>query len=1163
GETIDAEIDARYFFDAPASNLDFTWNLSRLSNGFYLPGYIVGKFNSQWLSPSLFGNFGGFGEHIDSGEGHTSPQGEFALTLPIPAADETFQYTLELTIQDDSGFPVSTQSTFTAHPANFYIGVRPDVWVGQAEQSMNFDILAVDWASNPAGVHTIDASFSLVTWERENERFGGSTYTPKHKIIDSQTFTTDGQGSAQISFTPQEAGTYQVDLTSGGTVTQALVWVGGTGQAVWPNFAYNQIRLVADKNAYSPGETAQIFIPNPFTSDAQALVTTERGIVLDHQITAITGNGSTLQIGLSEESSPNIYLSVTVIGNQENGKLGYRQGLINLDVSAAAQTLTVEVLGQPQRAAPGEIVDLQLKITDSHGAPVQGEFSVSMVDQAVLALADPYSVDILTAFYGQQSLGVRTSASLVASSEQFEEFIGGMGGGGGGDDSVGPVRQDFQDTAFWQGNIVTGVDGLATVPVILPDNLTTWQVDVRGLTKNTLVGEGTTEVISTKPLLIRPVTPRFLIVGDEMQIGAIIHNNTTEDFTVSIALKATGFTLDNSSFAIQDVNISASGQVRLSWQGTAEDVTDIELIFAANGGGYQDTTLPASGLIPVYRYFAPKTFATAGTLDQQGERLELVSLPKSFDPTAGELTVTLSSSLASAVLDTLDWLEESSYESNEQLASRLITTLETFQVLDSHGMDTRGLDAKVNSRVRARIQKLQSNQSYDGGWGWGQYRESDPYITAYVLLGLANAQAKGYAVQDYKIDSAANFLIDYLQTTQEDRHQPWEYNRVTFIVYVLTQTNLFQAVDQALVLYEQRALLSPWAQALLASAWSQLPQGGQRVQTLVSDLESAAIRSATGAHWESESDSRVNMSSSIFNSATITRILLQNGSTSPLLDDAVRYLMAHRNASGGWQSTYASAWSVLALLEYIDSSGELSGDFEYSASINNSPIAEGHTAQGGELTAVTTQVPISSLLVTEPNALVLHRGDGGGRLYYTAALAVSQPVALVSNSNRGLSISRAYYTLGQDCTNQTCQSISTSSVGDLVQAKVTVTLPDDMYYLQVEDFIPSGAEILDLSLKTTQQNFDPYYKEEIEYFDVRKPFADGWGWWLFNSPIIRDNQITWTADYVPAGTYDLTYTLVLIHTGVYQVIPARSWQTYFPEVFGNAAGALFEILPEN
>ena len=111
----------------------------------------------------------------------------------------------------------------------------------------------------------------------------------------------------------------------------------------------------------------------------------------------------------------------------------------------------------------------------------------------------------------------------------------------------------------------------------------------------------------------------------------------------------------------------------------------------------------------------------------------------------------------------------------------------------------------------------------------------------------------------------------------------------------------------------------------------------------------------------------------------------------------------------------------------------------------------------------------------------------------------------------------------------------------------------------VEDFIPGGTEILNRALKTSQQGID---STEIEVqFDDDDPFANGWGWWLFHEPQIRDDSILFTADYLPAGTYILTYTLTPLQAGEYRVLPAHAWQSFFPEVQGTSAGAVFEIKP--
>jgi uncharacterized protein YfaS (alpha-2-macroglobulin family) len=60
---------------------------------------------------------------------------------------------------------------------------------------------------------------------------------------------------------------------------------------------------------------------------------------------------------------------------------------------------------------------------------------------------------------------------------------------------------------------------------------------------------------------------------------------------------------------------------------------------------------------------------------------------------------------------------------------------------------------------------------------------------------------------------------------------------------------------------------------------------------------------------------------------------------------------------------------------------------------------------------------------------------------------------------------------------------------------------------------------------------------------------------------VYDERIAWSADFLPAGTYELTYTLSLTQPGEYQVLPSRAWQFYFPDVQGISAGTVFNIQP--
>jgi alpha-2-macroglobulin len=48
-------------------------------------------------------------------------------------------------------------------------------------------------------------------------------------------------------------------------------------------------------------------------------------------------------------------------------------------------------------------------------------------------------------------------------------------------------------------------------------------------------------------------------------------------------------------------------------------------------------------------------------------------------------------------------------------------------------------------------------------------------------------------------------------------------------------------------------------------------------------------------------------------------------------------------------------------------------------------------------------------------------------------------------------------------------------------------------------------------------------------------------------------------DYLPAGSYELTYRLTPFLAGEFRVIPARAWEYYFPEVEGASRGVVLTI----
>jgi len=1211
GDPATASVDARYYFDAPAGDVEVMWRTYTQPDYFYLPGYQTGVFDDSWLGGSGLR----FGEFFEEGSGRTNPQGILSIELPaVPESDSPQLVTLEVTAADESGLPVSARTEMRVHPADFYIGLRPDHWVSIAKSAIGFDVFTADWDGNASSDKTLTAEFKQVRWEKETDENGNMRYAPIYTLVSSSNLVTGPDGRARLSFTPPTAGTYMLDVSgpssgSGQARTQILIWVGGAGTAAWPSLTDQRVPLTADKDSYNSGDTAKIFIPNPFPTNSLALVSVERGVIFQAEVITLTGSGSQYSLPLTDGSAPNVYVSATVLGQGNE----FRYGRVNIPVAPDAQELNVQVTSNPAQAGPRDNVTFDVAVTDNKGQPVEGEFSLSMVDLAVLALADPNSEDIFPAYYSNQPPGIQTGISLAA----YSGGTGVGGGGGGGGEGEGPpvLREEFPDAAYWNPSLITNSEGRGQVTMTLPDSLTTWHVDVRGLTVDTKVGQAETQIVSTKPLLVRPVTPRFLVSGDHVLMAAIINNNTPNRLTVSVNLQSEGFVLDEPDKATQKVDVPANGRARVEWWGAAGSAESADLIFSATSTGepkLQDSTRPVWGLLPIIQYSSPQAFVTGGVLRGAATQQEVISLPRTFTPNGGGLDVELSPSLAGSLLSGLEAMEvPDSGMSAEAILSYFLPNLEVYRALNSAGLNDPELTERVTSNVAASVSRLLSLQNEDGGWNWwgkalpsggrggggsdpsnfirlsyvqnenggsnwwgkvpsfggGGGGGSDPYISAYVFFGLLRARAVGMSVNDDALQRAGTYLSGLKAEITNDTPGA-KLDEITFIQFVLSQANTFnEATIRSLI--EARDRMSPSSKALLAYVLDDANPADARVHDLISNLESSAVLSASGAHWETPDENILTRGSPIYTTSIVVYVLAQLDSANQVVFNAVRYLAAHRNAAGLWGIGHDNAWVMMALNEAMLGFGDLNPDFTFNASLNEGQLASGDVTGNQVLAPVDAHVPLEFLSPNLPNLLTIHREDGLGRLYYRAVLQVNRPVQDVKPLDAGMRIERVY--VDGDCRAlslrpaqrpaRNCPPLSSFQFAPDKQliAQLTLVLPHDSYYVMVEDFIPAGTEILNRALKTSQQGIE---STEVQVqFDETDPFADGWGWWLFHEPQIRDEGILFTADYLPAGTYVLTYTLIPLQAGEYRVLPAHAWESFFPEVQGTSAGAVFEIKP--
>ena len=1179
GEEFTFTAQADYFSGGVVADADVFWTLAASPYTFE-PSGELSRYSFDDLERDIY-YYDPYGsaahaEIISSDVTVTNANGEAIFTVPAELSEDGNgqRFTLEATITDLAGNVVSSRASANVHQSSIYVGVRPQGYLGTANVSQTFELVAANWDEETVPNQSVDVTIVERRWNsiQVQEADGSVHWESSVEEIPVDTFKnveTDAHGYASVNFTPPNGGVFKAiattrDSAGNKAIASAYMWVAGSGYIPWRQTDDRSLNLITDKDTYTPGETAEILITSPFQEAAYALVTVERGHIREKEVIHLTSNSTTYRLPITAEMAPNAYISVSIIkGAASDGIPDFRTGMTEIQVDSDQKALNVEINIDKEESGPGDQVTYTVHTSDNEGKPVSAEVSLALTDLATLTLADPNSAPILDFFYNPQSLGVRTSIPLNYNIEHYNEQIQeqmalgmGMGSGGGGYgkgiDAYGvlDLRENFPDTAYWAADVITDANGSATVTITLPDNLTTWRMDGRAVTVDTRVGQTTIDLVSTKPLLVRPQTPRFFVRGDAATLGTAIHNNTGKTLTVKVGLNAEGVTIQ--SEVMQEVQIPDGQQAYVTWDVVVNaEAERVDLIFGVEGGGYTDAsrptlaTLPGGG-IPVYRYEAPEAVGTAGIISEGGSRTEAISLPQSED-LSGELTVRVEPSLSEAMMDSLDYLTHYPYDCVEQTISRFLPNVLTTQALQAAGRSDPELEANLEEQINIALQRLYNWQNADGGWGWWSNQESNEITTAYAVLGLVEAGKAGYGVSSEVIMRGVEYLGANLESIQ-NLESPYALNRQAFMVYTLARAGQDWVMSRAVELFEQRQTMSLYARAYLAQTFSIINPGDQRIDTLISDFGNAAIMSATGTHWEEDWNDYWNWNTDIRTTAIILGALTEIDPDNALNANAVRWLMTNRSA-GHWRTTQETAWALMALANWVDATGELDANYQYSIYLNQKHLGNGIANQETLGETFELEIDVADMLADEINRLAIGRDDGPGNLYYTAHLTVDLPVEELAALDRGIIISRSYYSLDDKET-----PINQASRGDLLMGKLTIVVTSTRRYVIINDPLPAGLEAVNQDLKTSPQESipDDYGFEDIGLY--------GWGWWYFDHTELRDEKVVISADYLPAGTYTYTYLVRASTVGEFHVIPPTAQEFYFPEVYGRGAGSLFVVV---
>jgi uncharacterized protein YfaS (alpha-2-macroglobulin family) len=774
-----------------------------------------------------------------------------------------------------------------------------------------------------------------------------------------------------------------------------------------------------------------------------------------------------------------------------------------------------------------------LHLRDGSGKPVRGQFTLAVVNDAILQLSGYRLPDLVREVFADQPISTRFGDSRPGITLKQPSDVAQKGWGYGGGFLAGAagtrVRTQFVPLAYFNGAVQTDRDGNAGVSFTAPDNLTTWRILAVAATGGDRPRFATSDAtfVTTKPLVTDALLPQFARPGDRFDGGMLLMNSSTQ--TVDARTQALlggelAFASPSGTQALQASRQFGAGMN--AWR----------FPMSVNGAGsawMQFTTAIGNGTSDAFR--VPLEIRTADireTSMDAGAVQTQSSIPISVTEggvvridAAGSLVPQIAQPAKAALAsDRLGLLTPA--------ASRLGIAASVLAIQKTLGVQIAGVDAR--GEASQDVTQLASMQRIDGGFGfWPHGGTTDMLGTAQAVRDLAYAAASGVDVPRGMLARAKPYLSRALADpggtarwcTNDDCKLAARFAMLRALAALGDRrTDFLQSI------YEGRSKLGLAEQIQLALYLRQTPGWSAQANALAQELSQNVYQTGRYANVQPQ---HLWYGSLVAAQAAYVQLLAAANAPPADLDRALRALESQR-CRCGWPGLDDTAAALQAIVSYAGAQ-HTPPDFTAQVLVDGKPSG---SASFRGFSAPPHTFTITNL-ATGPHVILL-RKTGQGTLHYVLsyayALAADAPGRL-----QGLRVRRVVRPANEQTALATIDIAPqnaplTFAPGNVYDIAIQVMTDHPVDRVVITDPLPAGFEALDTSFQTTAA----YYQ----------PLSDDWQ--IDYQQIYRD-RVTAFAQHLDPGVYTLHYLARSVTPGEYLWPGASAYLLSAPEEFGRSA----------
>jgi uncharacterized protein YfaS (alpha-2-macroglobulin family) len=1214
GGSAEVSVTASYFAGGGLPNAATTW-VVKTSEGYFSPPNH-GEFTFVGWRP-VWSRGPSFPSKSETLQGKTDGMGTHRIRVHFDGVEppRPTSISAEATIVDVNRQSWSTSSYLLVHPAKHYVGLKTNRYFVERGKPLVVQAIVTDIEGKAIADRPISMRAVRMDYRYEKGSYKDIEVDPQDCRVKS------AAEPAECRFDTKEGGTYIITATiqdeeGRRNRTQMTRWVTGGKVPAKRKVEMEEVRLIADKDRYQPGDTAEILVQSPF-SPAEALFTLRRSGILETRRFRLDGPTATLKVPILEEYLPNVSAQVDIVGsaprvNDEGKEVkgaprrpALASGSVTLAIPPLKRKLALEAKAQDEKLEPGGKTVINVSLKDADGKPVEGEVAVVVVDEAILALTGYRLYDPLPTFYpyrypATSDVHMRPWVQLVSPEELLKRGASlnlnkdadkgtmtggavpppppspsaapgrpmamakmalGKGKNGGGGSAPEPiaVRSDFNPLALFEPSVKTDAEGRAQVPIKLPDNLTRYRVMAVAVAGEKFFGQSESTLTARLPLMVRPSAPRFLNFGDKFELPVVVQNQTDAPMDVKVAVRVSNLAL--TAGAGRQVTVKANDRVEVRFPASVAEVGTARFQIAAASGRWSDA---AEVSLPVWTPATTEAFATYGTLDE-GATVQPVRAPKDAIPAFGGVQVSTSSTALQALTDAVLYLVSYPFECSEQLASRILAVAALRDVLAAFKAPGLPPPAEIVAAVDRDLKRLQGMQNGNGGFPfWLRGYPDWPFLTIHVTHALIRAKAKGFQVPEAMLQNALGYLKNI------ESHIPSEYSESTrraiiaYSIYVRTVSGDADVAKAKSIYAQIGGDREPplegvaWIYPTLASS----PEAQSEVESIRRLLKNRVTETAATAHFATSygdgnylllySDRRVD--------ALLLEGLIQDQPKSDLIAKIVRGLLGHRKR-GRWGNTQENAWVLLALDKYFNTYEKITPDYVARAWLGER-FAGSHAFRGRTTERYNIEIPMRYVAEAGDKADLVIGKQGEGRLYYRIGMTYALKDLKPPPAEHGFTVERVYEAVDDPKeVRRDADGTWRVKAGARVKVRVTMVAPTRRYHVALVDPLPAGFEPVNADLfgaqapPPPQPSGGPRGRGPGRGAPMRMmmPFWRYWGPW-YEHQNLRDERAEAFTSLLWAGVHTYAYTARATTPGTFVVPPPKAEEMYHPETFGRGPG---------